>query len=741
MSEIVANTHPVRESIGKHQIRSIAVVDDAIDAVSLDSFQEGEDQEFVAAVNGEDTLLKEFHKLAGRESSETINRADLTNEMTGLLWEKRKDCEGLAKVLSETLFRVLELKKSQVEDLCVFLRDRLGISDIQRFGTQSDIPNTKFDVAFIDYRFGPSNAQTSVDRAVHWATELYGNGRTFIILMSADAAASGSQGLFRSKSKLTRGLFEFLDKKEITDDGKFCNRLNSFCAGLDTRHNIHEFASAAEAAVKWAGDALTQEIHSLGLEDYAYLEQISLREDGHPLGDYVLWLFGEYFAHTLVANGSIEAPRKRVNGLMYEGFLPLQRPPSLSLAKMYSAAITEPVYEGWDPHPRETPQDVDESKASVPAPAERAPADNAVLAKLGGATSSAPPSTASGMQLYQLGDLLVADKDKPVYLVLNAGCDLQFSPGSRECDVDQSILLLPGRFEPLHKRSTKTDVIRTELFELNDERFRIIWEYKRAKSVPHSKVRAEYEKQGYVRRTRLKQPYALEIQQHFAAQLTRVGVPVPAPVFQELPVEAYGKDANGDYILLGTMKSGVVLFHDRAGDQFALTVDCVQEVLDHIDRFLVQSSTELGPVAKAQSPPDDASMRRDRRHRYLMCLKDARDVLANGCRFQTTLSALPSVGDGALEPDQKPGLNKDKPVHLEVRRAVNLSGRFKGKSPVVLTFSLPDVVIVGSTVVRAAPKGPEEDVTAEVDSTAPLAPEPIESSRGAVADSQVKDVK
>ena len=35
---------------------------------------------------------------------------------------------------------------------------------------------------------------------------------------------------------------------------------------------------------------------------------------------------------------------------------------------------------------------------------------------------------------------------------------------------------------------------------------------------------------------RLKLPYALEIQQHFASQLTRVGVPTPTPLFRERPV-------------------------------------------------------------------------------------------------------------------------------------------------------------------------------------------------------------
>ena len=346
--------HPVHKSLEKHNIRRVAVVDDAFDTVSMASLQEGEDQEFIDAVNDDDTLLREFHKLvSNRDSDELLAKDALTDAAVGLLWDKRAALGALGPVVARTLFRVLELKVSQVEKLCAFLKDDLGIETIERYRTNSEVPNDKFDLAFIDYRFGPSRQQESVDRAVRWAMHLYKNGKAFIILMSVEMEARVQQELFRRKSNLTRGLFEFVDKEEIKDSGKLSNRLNSFCAGFDTRHEIHQFACATESAVDEAGAALKESLHALGLEDFAYLEQISLQEDGHPLGDYMLWLFGEYFAHKLSVSQSLQPARNLVNGLKYERFLPLQRPPSVMLAKMYSSAITEPVHEGWNPHPRD----------------------------------------------------------------------------------------------------------------------------------------------------------------------------------------------------------------------------------------------------------------------------------------------------------------------------------------------------------------------------------------------------
>lgn len=793
--------HPLHERIGKHQIRRVAVVDDAFDPVSLESLQEGEEQEFIDAVNEEDALLSEFHSVVtGIESTEVIQRAALTNEVVGLLWEKRQTLGELRKTLSSTLFRVVERKISQVEMLCKFLKDELKIQTVETFGTGSARPNEPFDIAFIDYRFGPSRQHESVVRAVEWATHLYHNGRTFIVLMSSESEAKERQELFRKNSKLTRGLFEFVAKEEIEDNGKFCNRLNSFCAGLDTRHEIHQFATAADAAVEEAVAALRESIHALGLEDYAYLEQISLREDGHPLGDYMLWLFGEFFAHKLAVNSALQPARKLANGLKYERFLPLQRAPSVMLAKMYSAAITEPVHEGWDPHPREVQEAADKTDTPAPegtpaepaAPAEDSTADDETAVTTGqelpsvtatveppaAASIAGPPSakgtppqavpasealqsgqapseeaapSAKGMPLYQLGDLLIADKDKPAFLILNAGCDLQFSPGKRDCDPEQTILLVPGRFEPLHERGDETNVKRTELFELGEERFRIIWQHTRTIALPYYKVLPTHQPKGYDRRWRLKLPYALEVQQHFASQLTRVGVPTPTPVFRERPVEIYGKDAEGKCRHLGSIRDGIIVFHHRQRDQFVLTVDCLHSVLDHIDRYIIEVEAELRsaaaptgtsevprppatnasvtdtPVAIAHDAPKEAphvsqkgarkeivrdpvkeaAKRAQRRQKYVDELRELRGLLAHSCIFQDNLNDLP-VLNGKL-PQVEEIVKDAKPstiVRLEIIHTAGLSGQFPSGAPIVLGFSLPDVFSAPGTVVQDSP--PEE---------------------------------
>ena len=298
------------------------------------------------------------------------------------------------------------------------------------------------------------------------------------------------------------------------------------------------------------------------------------------------------------------------------------------------------------------------------------------------------------MPLYQLGDLLIADKHKPAFLVLNAGCDLQFSPGKRDCDPQRTILLVPGRFEPLYERGDEKNVKRTELFELGEERFRIIWQHTHVRGMPCYQVRPEHEANGYTRKWRLKLPYALEVQQHFASQLTRVGVPTPTPLFRERPMEVYGRAANGDCCHLRTIENGMIVFHHRDRDQFVLTVDCVHEVLDSMDKFIVAVANELKPAPGAPAPGTDDAKLAERRKKYLSDLRESRASLARTCIFQDNLRNLPALNKTDDHTDE---LSKtDKRMRLEIIHTAALTGRFRSSAPIVLAFSLPDIPAVPS---------------------------------------------
>ena len=90
MTTTTVRKHPLHESVEKYKIRRVAVVDDAFDAVSRAALQEGEDEEFLAAVNEDDVLLREFHSLVSqRDITDILKKKDLTNKAVNLLWKSR----------------------------------------------------------------------------------------------------------------------------------------------------------------------------------------------------------------------------------------------------------------------------------------------------------------------------------------------------------------------------------------------------------------------------------------------------------------------------------------------------------------------------------------------------------------------------------------------------------------------------------------------------------------------------
>jgi hypothetical protein len=222
----------------------------------------------------------------------------------------------------------------------------------------------------------------------------------------------------------------------------------------------------------------------------------------------------------------------------------------------------------------------------------------------------------------------------------------------------------------------------------------------------------------------------LEVQQHFASQLTRVGVPTPTPVFREHPIVVYGKAADGGFLNIGMVSNGVVVFHHKDSDQFVLTVDCINAVLNLIDRFAasVEREIEADSVIEAAASPatarppsvpeppapgtkakrgggnvfrdagQEAAVRARRRRKYLDELRASRDALSRSCRFQDCLCKLPAIDQSEQHIDTIS--ETEKYTRIEVRHATSISGKFVGNAPIVLAFALPRATIPGQSEVE-----------------------------------------
>ena len=186
-----------------------------------------------------------------------------------------------------------------------------------------------------------------------------------------------------------------------------------------------------------------------------------------------------------------------------------------------------------------------------------------------------------------------------VLLVVNADCDLAYSANNpnRPFPADLSILLHPGRLVPPHE-SVPGGTKVTNLFVVDGKSYKIVWDHRKVVSKTYSEAKQWLVVEGYSKVARLAAPHALEIQQHFAAQLTRVGMPVAPPLARSATVQVFGKTVNDTVVKLGEDIPQCVII-DKEG--FRFTGEGFRDILDRVNAGLDYYHAERKSMPKVTS--------------------------------------------------------------------------------------------------------------------------------------------
>ena len=537
--------HPVGKRLSKVGITSAVVIDDAFDPLSLDDLR-AEIRDFWAGIIREKSALSELRAMKpGLNSEEDIDE-ELINKLWGMTL--RGDLSSLSVPCKTLLFQRQLEGHSELAVLVTNL-SKIGVTPIL-VGTDQDIPTDELKLFFLDFFLGPDPVPAG-PAAVDKAIQNMGSGTpehpsiqasmdkakeillkfedAFIVLMSSKDGAEQARTKFREVTGLIEGMFDFASKEQLAREKDLHLRLGLSAAGLPVRHDIQRFINALETSVNEASKKFITRIKSLSFEDYSYINSLSLRTEGHPLGDYMSWLYKSLLAHLVHNHGQVIDAQKKLDSVDMKKYVPLKRSPSLELADIYRMALTEPG-----------------------------------------------PSEAGHLRL---GDLYVKDAEQ-VLLVVNADCDLIYSchSPSRPFPAERSILLHPGRLTQVDGMSSQ-DAKVTNLFLLDGEAFKIVWKHDGVITKKYSEVEEWLHSEGYCKKARLIAPHALEIQHHFAASLTRVGMPVAPPLPRRATVQVFGKNGDGTLARLGEdIAQGA--FVDQDG--FRFTAEGFNEVLERV---------------------------------------------------------------------------------------------------------------------------------------------------------------
>ena len=436
----------------------IAIIDDVYAGPTVDAVKKGL-AEFCADIEADDTLGQRVKKQT------KFNFADataVTNDGVVALYKCRDQLADIAERLDK-LFLDFDQRKGELTTIEQNLHAHgFASENIKTFPSVQDLfSGESFNLVFLDLLLAKGESES---QAI--AKEIYEKFKAFILLMSNSPAVNPQQVEgFRRETRLLNGFFEFKAKSDLCDKDKFRIQIKSLPKDPEVCHAIHDFVMAIEEALgspieeppiivedKPAGitaPILPQFMHTLralGLHDYALLCELTLRNEGQPLGDYMMRLLGSHLLAQLLSHSGVKNAVAALDKLRFTEFLPFGDERSPSFHRMYADATTEAVTGPWEPHPWSivTPPATQEAaeetialaesialeENDTPTPDEAAPAGQEVAAESEILNLLGIKDDEQELPYMQLGDLLIKDEKSLVFAVLSASCELQFVPST-----------------------------------------------------------------------------------------------------------------------------------------------------------------------------------------------------------------------------------------------------------------------------------------------------------------------
>lgn len=530
-------------------ISQVAIIDDAYYAIPPRSSFTGEYlAELRVKIQSWEQPNKEFVDLALKIDTDN----DLTETHIARLYGIRATSPEIQGWFRD-YDNLQEQRRAQLRQLETMLKEQLGC------GVQTLSPIDLLKAAelpqliFIDYYLDPSDrpedslalAESIGDRLKQDFAE---TPKPLVILMSSKEPVSPvMKSQFRDRAGLLGGMFHFISKVDLKPDLPLLLKLTVLVRSLDEGRSIQAFVDAFAKDLRSATTKFERKIRALSIEDYAYMQQLSLQGEGMPLGDYLLWLFGGYFGHLLFR--SVPQQRRELDRMRFQVIPESDMLPSLDFQDLYRNVVAEEIDE-LGIHPRATPSPEEPSQ---------------------------PPDP-------HFGDVFVAENDKDALMVITAECDLMYAPepeAKREYRPDQAVLMIPGELQEQTNKGSGSADPATYFVPYRDKTYQITWRVKNIEAPSFARLRPFLEDGKFHRRFRLRHPFATEIQAAFTNNLSRIGIPVAPPTFGRclLSICYRGADGETQHKDLGT--DSAVLYTDRNGDEYVhLKLNVVAQVVE-----------------------------------------------------------------------------------------------------------------------------------------------------------------
>ncbi|MDQ0333050.1 hypothetical protein QFZ88_005432 [Mesorhizobium sp. YL-MeA3-2017] len=481
----------VAELLKDKGIQTAVIIDDAYDDVpkASDLDVDAWSTFFADAGVHEDVLAEIFPGYEQIDGSELIHN----DAFVEAVWQGKAKLEGLA---SELFTDYENNKKSDTK----FLADleaalgALGITPIRMGRTVVDAAR-KADLIFADLFLGNLQAPDDIAQSIALVKELMAERQASpppVVLMSRSNLLNDKRADFRDQAKLLGALFRFYRKDELLKGDNLPRTLQRLATHLADAVKIATFLSNYEASLNGATARFFKTVRRLDLSDYGEISQLLLNFEGQPLGSYLLDVFDSALTYEIEADApTIEAARA-----LKDVDLSLYPAPHIAGTSDLQHLVHQTVWQH--------------------------------RARLGVVTNKLEPSIAFG-DVFLRRDYPAASQDKDVrdaFIVMTPACDLVREDGTKR------ILLLAGDVTPLtHTSWDYGNTLTTPLGRLEDgSAIRLQWDAKDLRSESRATIGKMLAADGaYFLFQRMRENYALDLQQSLLTRLGRVGLPAKMP--------------------------------------------------------------------------------------------------------------------------------------------------------------------------------------------------------------------
>ena len=486
-------------------IRKAVVIDDVFDAVPRpDELNEADWTIFFDDLGDDgNTLLAKLHP-GYEDASPGALRESQT--FISVVWENRKNLPSSA---CDPLFSEYETtnatERTRLDSLVTAL-ENLGLT-CTTIGRDPNEEAKEADLIIVDLFLGYQQSEDDIDRAVRRVKELVEDriqNPPLIVLMSRSTRLQDKRNDFRDNAGLLGSTFRVVIKADLAVSGKLETLLRRLATHYKDAKRVAGFIHAWDSGLDQARKNFIKILRRLDLPDLAQIKALLLDFDGQMLGEYLLDVADRVLQY------EIEGNNKTIEAAIELNNIDLDKYPAPHLAG--SPDLQDLMHRMIYLHSDRLRLSEEDDKVQL-----------------------------------QFGDVLRwKNEDRAVFrddvsLVVTPACDLARNRVER-------VMLLSGKLESLEPKnwSYRANPVRTPIVILPDEdRKWIKWDLKNIKVLRWSELDALFDEPEKLSRIgRLREVYAIEIQQKMLADIGRIGQPANLPVSFPVDVSFFYVDTD-----------------------------------------------------------------------------------------------------------------------------------------------------------------------------------------------------